>query len=225
MTTLHKQAFRGLFQLIIMLATAIFLPAWTLNYWQAWVFLVVFGISVLIITLYLMKNDTALLERRMSMGAASEKEKAQKIIQSLAGIAFIALFVVSSIDHRLGWSFVPMGVTVIGDIFVAIGLLIVFFVFRENSFASGIIEVGPTQTVISTGPYARVRHPMYTGAFIMLAGVPPALGSWWGLVAVVPLILAIIWRLFDEEKFLMQNLPGYVAYQNTVRYRLVPFIW
>ena len=108
---------------------------------------------------------------------------------------------------------------------VALGLLIVFFVFRENSFASATIEVGSEQTLVSTGPYAFVRHPMYFGAFVMLLGVPLALGSWWGLLSVIPIVGVIIWRLLDEEVFLEKNLPGYTTYRNGVKYRLLPFIW
>jgi len=108
---------------------------------------------------------------------------------------------------------------------VALGLLIVFFVFKENSFASATIEVGAEQTLVSTGPYSLVRHPMYFGAFVMLIGVPLALGSCWGLLTVIPIIVVIVWRLLDEEIFLEKNLPGYPAYRNKVKYRLLPFIW
>ena len=113
----------------------------------------------------------------------------------------------------------------VGDILVALGLYFVFLVFKENSFTSAVIEVGSEQKIITTGPYALVRHPMYIGALVMLTGVPLALGSWWGLLAVIPITLTIVWRLLDEEKFLAKNLPGYPEYQNKVKYHLVPFIW
>ena len=99
------------------------------------------------------------------------------------------------------------------------------FVFKENTFTSATVEIDPVQKVISTGPYALVHHPMYAGAFIMLAGLSIALGSWWGLLAIIPLVLAVIWRLLDEEIFLAKNLEGYVEYKNKVKYRLVPFVW
>ena len=118
-----------------------------------------------------------------------------------------------------------MWVNVLGDALVALGLLMVFFVFRENTYTSAIIEVDADQQVISTGPYARVRHPMYLGALVMLLGVPLALGSWWGLLALIPLALVIVWRLLDEERYLASHLQGYVEYQARVRYRLIPGVW
>jgi protein-S-isoprenylcysteine O-methyltransferase Ste14 len=185
----------------------------------------VFFFPVLGITIYLIKRDPKLLERRINAGPGAEKERSQKIIQFLATIAFIMIFVLSAIDHRFKWSMVPVYWVAAGDFLVALGLLIVYFVFKENSFASATIEVGMEQTLVSTGPYSLVRHPMYSGAVVMLIGVPLALGSWWGLLTVIPIVVVIVWRLLDEEKFLEKNLPGYLAYRNKVKYRLVPFIW
>jgi protein-S-isoprenylcysteine O-methyltransferase Ste14 len=225
MNELNKKAFGGLLRLIITLAILLFLPAWSICYWQAWIFLVVFFIPVLAITLYLMKKDPKLLERRINAGSAAEKLKSQKIIQFLAGIAFTVIFIVSALDHRFSWSRVPVYIVVVGEFLVVSGFLIVFFVFKENSFASATIEVGADQTIITTGPYNLVRHPMYSGAFVMLAGIPISLGSWWGLATVIPLMIVIVWRLLDEEKFLIRSLPGYAAYRKKVRSRLLPFIW
>jgi len=225
MKDLNKKAFGGLLSLLVSLAASLFLPAWTLYYWQAWIFLGVFSVSVLAITIYLIKKDPKLLERRINAGPGAEKEKSQKIIQFLAAIAFIAVIVFPAIDHRFAWSTVPPYAVAAGDILAALGLLVIFFVFKENTFTSAIIEVGTEQKIISTGPYAFVRHPMYTGGLIMLLGVPLALGSWWGLFTIIPITLVIIWRLLDEEKFLAKNLSGYSEYQNKVRYRLLPFIW
>lgn len=225
MKDLHRKAFRELLQLILILAAAIFLPAWTFRYWQAWVFLSVFTVSVLLITLYLMKKDPKLLERRVKGGPLGEKERTQRLIQFLASIAFLSMIILPSLDHRLAWSIVPSLVVISGDILVVSGLLFVFFVFKENSYTSGVIEVSEEQKVISSGPYALIRHPMYLGAFVMLIGVPLALGSWWGLCSFIPMMIVIIWRLLDEEKFLVNNLPGYPEYRNKTRYRLVPFIW
>jgi protein-S-isoprenylcysteine O-methyltransferase Ste14 len=172
-----------------------------------------------------MKNDPKLLERRVSAGVVAEKEKSQKIIQAFAAVAFIALFVVSSLDHRFGWSTVPPYLVALGDILIVVGFYLVFLVFKENSFASGTIEVGSGQCVIATGPYALVRHPMYVGALVMLVGVPLALGSLWGLVALIPMTVVLVARLLDEEKFLARNLAGYCEYQSKVRYHLLPLIW
>jgi protein-S-isoprenylcysteine O-methyltransferase Ste14 len=219
------RAFGGLLFLLVALVVALFLPAGTLDYWQAWVFLAVFGLSVLAITLDLLRRDPQLLERRTSAGPVAEKEPSQRLIQSLASLAFVALFVVCAVDHRLGWSAVPLAVVALGDVLVALGLLAVFLVFQENPFTSATIEVGAEQRVISTGPYGLVRHPMYAGALVMLLGVPLALGSWWGLLVVVAMATVIVWRLLDEEKYLAKNLPGYPEYQRHVRYRLLPLVW
>lgn len=130
-----------------------------------------------------------------------------------------------AIDHRFAWSTVPPYVSFAGDGLVALGLLIIFLVFKENTFTSAVIEVDAEQTVIATGPYRLVRHPMYAGALVMLLGVPLALGSRWGLLTIIPIALVIVWRLLDEEKFLARNLPGYSEYRSKVKARLVPFIW
>jgi protein-S-isoprenylcysteine O-methyltransferase Ste14 len=225
MNNLIIKALAGLLNLLIILAVGIFLPAWTIHYWQAWVFLAVFSLSVLAITVYLMNNDRELLERRVKAGPGAEKETRQKLIQSLAMISFIAVIAFPALDHRYGWSPVPAAISAAGDMLVVLGLFFVFLVFRENTYTSGIIEVGSQQKVIMTGPYAIVRHPMYIGALVMLIGVPLALGSWWGLLMVLPITLVIVWRLLDEEKFLAMNLAGYSEYETKVRYRLLPLIW
>jgi len=225
MKPLNIKAFAGILQLFVVLALTVFLPAWTVDYWQAWIVVAVFFGCTIVITLYLMKNDPKLLERRVSAGVVAEHEKSQKIIQAFAGAAFIALFVVSSLDHRFEWSTVPSYLVVLGDLLIVVGFYLVFLVFKENSFASGTIEIGAEQKVIMTGPYALVRHPMYVGALVMLVGVPLALGSWWGLIAIVPMTLVLVARLLDEEKFLARNLAGYCEYQSKVRYHLLPLIW
>jgi protein-S-isoprenylcysteine O-methyltransferase Ste14 len=225
MTDLDKKAFRGFFWLFAVMAALIFIPAGTLSYWRAWVYLAVFFSSSLAITLYLMKHDRRLLERRVRGGPGAENEKAQKIIMALVSAAFIALLVVPAFDHRFGWSRVPAAVALVGDALVALGYLAIFFVFKENSFAASTIVIDPDQKVIATGPYALVRHPMYAGSFFMLAGIPLALGSWWGLLVIVPLLPLLLWRLLDEEHLLAKSLPGYGGYKDKVRYRLVPFVW
>jgi protein-S-isoprenylcysteine O-methyltransferase Ste14 len=211
--------------MMVILSTLIFLPAWTVRYWQGWICLLVFFACAAGITLDLMKRDPALLERRMSAGAGAEKVKSQKIIQVLSSVAFISLFVVSALDHRFAWSRVPAAGAAGGDLLIVLGFAFVFRVFRVNSFTSRIIEVTADQKVVSTGPYGLVRHPMYLGALILLIGIPMALGSWWGEVAIVPMILVLAWRLVDEERFLVRKLPGYDEYRHKVRYRLAPFVW
>jgi protein-S-isoprenylcysteine O-methyltransferase Ste14 len=224
-TDLTRKAFFGLAQLVLILGVLLFVPAWSVDFWEAWVFLFIFSIAVIAITLYFLKNDPKLIEGRLKAGPSAEKERRQKIIQAFASLFFILLIVVPAIDHRFHWSHVSIQFVLVGDIFVLLGLLIVFLVFKENSYAAGVIEVGKEQKVISTGPYAIVRHPMYTGALLMLCFVPLSLGSWWGLVFVFPMFVIIVLRLLEEEKFLSKNLPGYEEYRQKTRYRLVPFVW
>ena len=225
MDDLNKKALGGLLRFLSILAVLLFLPVWTFRYWQAWIFLFVFSACALATSLYVMKNDPKLLERRMRAGPGAEKERSQQIIQSVATAAFISLLLFPPLDHRFGWSAVPWSMVVAGDVLVAVGFLIIFFVFRENGFASGVIEVNEGQKVVATGPYALVRHPMYAGALVMLIGVPLALGSGWGPLMVIPIGVVIVWRLLDEERFLAENLAGYSDYRNKVRHRLLPFLW
>ena len=222
---LNVKAFGGLLLLFLIMAALLFIPAWTLDYWQAWAFLTVYFAWSLAITLYLMKNDPDLLARQMSGGPTAEKQTAQKIIMSFTSLGFIGLIVIPAFDHRFAWSHMPPSAALVGDLLVALGWLAIFSVFRENTFTSATIELAPDQKVISTGPYALVRHPMYAGGLIMLLGIPIALGSWWGVLVMAVMMPALIWRLFDEEKFLSRNLPGYMEYQNKVRYRPLPHVW
>jgi protein-S-isoprenylcysteine O-methyltransferase Ste14 len=225
MSILNIKAFVGLLFLLLTMAALLFIPALTLDYWQAWTFLAVYFGWSLAITLYLMRRDPTLLQRRMSGGPTAEKEPTQRIIMLLTSLGFIGLLILPALDHRLAWSRMPPYVALAGDVLVALGFLAILFVFKENTFSSATIELTPNQKVISTGPYAFVRHPMYAGALVMLLGIPIALGSWWGLLVIVAMMPALIWRLFDEEKFLARSLPGYAEYQHEVRYRLIPLVW
>ena len=161
----------------------------------------------------------------MRGGPTAEKRLAQKFIMLCASTGFIAIFVVSAFDHRFGWSAVPVGGVVAGDLLVALGFYFISLVYRENTFTSGTIEVAENQKVISTGPYAVVRHPMYASSFLYVLGTPLALGSYWGLVPIAAMMPFLIGRLLDEERFLARNLPGYTEYQKRVRHRLVPYLW
>jgi protein-S-isoprenylcysteine O-methyltransferase Ste14 len=225
MSKLSKKALGGLACVLLVMTGLLFLPAWTLDYWQAWAFLAVFGIPSLAITLYLMKKDPKLLERRVYAAPTAEKEWTQKVIQSITSLGFVAMLVVPALDHRFRWSVMAFYVSVGGDVLLAIGFVIIFFVYKENTFASAIIQIVPEQQIISTGLYALVRHPMYMGGLFWLLGMSLALGSWWGLLVFFLIIPALVWRIFDEEKFLARNLRGYTEYCQKVRYRLLPFVW
>jgi protein-S-isoprenylcysteine O-methyltransferase Ste14 len=222
MKNVNVRAWLGLVVVGAVMALLLFLPAGTARYWQAWAFLVVFIGASTAITLYLAKSDPALLRRRVTGGPPAEKQTSQKIIMSFTSIGFVALLVVPALDRRYGWSAMPIGFVILGDVMILAGYAIIFLVFKENSFASARIEVAADQRVISTGPYALVRHPMYAGALVYLLGVPLALGSWWGLIAFAALAPFLAWRLLDEERFLAKNLPGYADYCAKVRWRLVP---
>jgi protein-S-isoprenylcysteine O-methyltransferase Ste14 len=225
MNVLELKAFGGLLFLLLVMSTLLFLPAWTFDYWQAWAFLAVFFSSAMAITAYLMKKDPKLLGRRVHAGPTAEKETSQKIIQSITSLGFIAMLVIPALDHRFAWSTMSLYLEVAGEVLVAIGFLIVFLVYKENTFTSATIELAPEQKVISTGLYAVVRHPMYMGALLLLVGMSLSLGSWWGLFVLLIIIPALVWRLFDEEKFLARNLSGYLEYRKKVRCRLIPLVW
>jgi protein-S-isoprenylcysteine O-methyltransferase Ste14 len=203
----------------------LFLSAGTIHYWQGWVYLSIFTAASLITTVYLMTTDRALLERRMKGGPRAETRPAQKLIMLAVSICFIALLVVPGLDRRFGWSRVPLSVIALGDLMVATGFFLIALVYRENTFTSATIEIAENQRVISTGPYAAVRHPMYASASLYLFGTPIALGSYWDLLPVVVMIPFLIWRIFDEERLLATELQGYTEYQKRVRYRLLPFVW
>jgi protein-S-isoprenylcysteine O-methyltransferase Ste14 len=215
-------ALRAFLSLLVVSLALLFLPAWTLNYWQAWTYLAVLMSSIAAILVYLVRNDPALLARRVNN---PEKEPSQKVIHFLVNLVFAAAEVVPALDHRFGWSAVPTYFVAAGDVLVVLGMLIIFFVFRENTFTASTVQVATNQKVISTGVYRLVRHPMYVGGLVFVFGVPLALGSWWGLLTFIPLTFVIVWRLVDEERFLVENLSGYGEYRGAVKYRLIPFVW
>jgi protein-S-isoprenylcysteine O-methyltransferase Ste14 len=203
----------------------LFAAAGTLRFVEGWVLLAVFSGASLAITVYLARNDPRLLERRMQAGPVAEKERSQKVIQGFASLVFLSTLVVPSLDHRFGWSHAPLPVVVAGDLLVAVAFFLVFRVFKENTYTSSVIEVAAEQRVIATGPYAVVRHPMYSGGLVLVAGLPLALGSLVGLVTFPPFVAILVWRLLEEERFLVGHLAGYAAYREKTRYRLIPHVW
>jgi protein-S-isoprenylcysteine O-methyltransferase Ste14 len=223
--SLNAKAWLSLSIVTLAIALLLFIPAGTIHYWQAWVYVgIYFGASFLIL-LYLMKRDPALLKRRMRGGPTAEKTKPQRAAMFLASLGFIAAMVVPALDHRFRWSSVPVYCVFAGDLLTSLWFCIMLLVFRENTFSAATIQIAEGQTVISTGPYAVVRHPMYAGGLFSFFGTPLALGSWWGLLALVAVLPALVWRLLDEERFLLANLPGYAEYAARVRYRLIPGVF
>jgi protein-S-isoprenylcysteine O-methyltransferase Ste14 len=214
----------GLFG-VAFFAVLMFGPAGTLNYWQAWVFIAVFIVTVLVPSSYFAARDPAALQRRMKAGPAAETRTLQKLAVTALLVAVVAVLVVSALDHRFGWSHVPVPVVVLGNILVAVGLGVAQLVIIQNSYAAATVTVEPGQKVVSTGLYGLVRHPMYVGTLIMMIGTPLALDSYWGLLAVVFVMPILAARIDDEEKMLRQELDGYDEYTHKVHYRLVPGVW
>jgi protein-S-isoprenylcysteine O-methyltransferase Ste14 len=225
MDDLAKRAFAGFVKFQIALALMIFLPAWSPRYWQGWLYWLLFGASCGVITLYFLRHDRALIERRMQAGPGAETEPTQKLILTFASIALVATYVIAPLDHRFGWSGVPAWLALFADVIVALSFYGFFLTFRQNAFAAATVRVESEQRVVSTGLYAVVRHPMYAFAVLLFLATPLALGSWWGLVPAILLLAALVWRLLDEESYLARKLPGYADYQRRVRTRLVPGIW
>ncbi|HEY7414771.1 MAG TPA: isoprenylcysteine carboxylmethyltransferase family protein, partial [Ktedonobacteraceae bacterium] len=197
----------------LLLGLLLFLPAGTFNYWQALVFIPVFMITISIFGVYFSIKDPALMERRKQAGPAAEHSMLQKIVATIAFSSLFALPVLSGLDRRFGWSQVPPLVSWIGDALLVLSFIMFYFVFRVNSYGASNIRVEQDQHVISTGPYALVRHPMYDGALVMGIGMALALGSWWALALLVIMIPVLVIRILDEEKVLAQDLPGYPEYE------------
>jgi protein-S-isoprenylcysteine O-methyltransferase Ste14 len=211
--------------LALAMGALIFASAGTLDFWQAWLFLACYFAASLVVSLWLQRHDPALLRRRMRGGPFAEGERSQKIIMTITSIGFIALLVVPGFDRRFGWSEMPDAVAIIGDVLLLAGWLGILAVFRANSYAAATIQVASGQKVVSTGPYAIVRHPMYAAALLMLLGIPISLGSWWGALVLLALLPALGWRLLDEERLLLRDLEGYAGYRRKVPWRLIPHLW
>jgi protein-S-isoprenylcysteine O-methyltransferase Ste14 len=208
--------------IVPVLAAILFIPAGTLAYWEAWIYLGVLLIPFAFVLGYFLKNNPRFLERRMQM---RERERAQRRIIGLSLLWFILAFVLPGLDRRFGWSDVPAPVVLAADLLVLLGYGLIVLVFRENQYASRTVQVEQGQQVISSGPYALVRHPMYLGAIVMYLASPVALGSWWALIPALAIVPILVARIVNEEKVLERDLPGYREYEQRTRRRLVPGIW
>ena len=207
---------------LVLVGLLLFLPAGTLHYAGAWRFLALLFVPMLLMGTVLLIKSPSLLQRRLN---GKEKQAAQKGVLALSGLMFPAGFVVSALDFRHGWSVVPMWAVITASVAFLGGYAMYAEVMRENAYLSRTIEVQENQTVISTGLYGVVRHPMYLATLLMFLPLPLILGSFWGLCAfsLYPVILII--RILDEEAVLRDGLDGYEAYTKQVKYRLIPFIW
>lgn len=225
MNSLSVKAVISVFILAAVMGLIIFVAAGTLYYWQAWFYLGIFTIASLLTTIYLIKNDPELLQRRMRGGPIAESRPAQRVIMVFTSLAFLGLLVVPALEYRFRVPTAPLYVVITGEFLVAIGFYFIFRVYRENTYTSATVQVTADQRVIDTGPYAIMRHPMYASALLYLLGTPLALGSYWGLLPFFLVIPFLLWRLVDEEKMLTKELAGYAGYKQRVRYRLVPGLW
>ena len=210
---------------VLFMGVVLFWPAGTFDYWQAWVFIAVFIVGTMVPSMYLAVKYPDALRRRMTSGPFAETRLVQKLVTVGIVVMVVAVGVVSALDHRFGWSTVPTSVVVAGNVLVLVGLGLAELVVVQNNYAAATITVEAGQKVVSTGLYGLVRHPMYVGAVIMMIGMPPALDSYWGLLAVIPGVLVLALRITDEEKALRQELAGYDEYTQKVHYRLVPGVW
>ncbi|MEI6766081.1 MAG: isoprenylcysteine carboxylmethyltransferase family protein [Bacteroidota bacterium] len=225
MKNLAIKSFLGMLNLFVIMSACIFWPAGTFHFLQGWLYLSVFFGGVTVITVYIFINDKRLLQSRLKVGTTAEKRTAQKIIQGFASIGFIGMYIVAGFDHRYQWSSLPEAVWIASDIMLIVTMALLFIVFRKNTFLSATIEVQQNQSVITDGPYALVRHPMYSAALLLFIFTPLALGSLYGIIAVPFMILVLAMRCIDEEKALSQELDKYSDYCKTVRYRLIPCVW
>ena len=207
--------------IMIMMGLVLFLPAGSLRFWEAWIWWSIISILTLFITVYFLKKDPGLLSRRMKV---KEKEPQPGTIRILSFLSMLA-YLIPGIDYRYHWSAVPVWIVITANVLVFLGYVFIFLVFKENSYASTIIQVEREQQVIKTGPYAIVRHPMYTGLLIMQLFTPLALGSYWALLFSFLSIPTTIFRIRKEEEVLLRDLPGYKDYYIKTPFRLIPSIW
>ncbi|MGV0806186.1 methyltransferase family protein [Mycolicibacterium setense] len=210
---------------LALFAVTLFWPAGTFDYWQAWVFIAVFMATTIVPSFYLAIKDPAALQRRLKGGPTAETRIVQKIVIWAITVSAFAAFVLSALDHRFGWSSVPTAVVILGNVVVAVGLILAQAVVFQNSFAGASIRVEDQQPLVSTGLYGLVRHPMYFGAVVMMFGTPLALGSYWALLVSIASVPIFGVRIADEEKMLRTELDGYDEYAEKVRYRLLPYVW
>ena len=206
----------------ILVGAFLFLPAWTFRYPGAWLFIALLFIPMLLMGIVLFAKAPALLEKRLNN---KEKEKMQQGVVALSGLMFPIGFVLSALDFRFAWSSVPLWLVIVASVLFLLGYGMYAEVMRENTYLSRTVEVQENQTVISTGLYGIIRHPMYLATLLMFLPLPLILGSFWGLIPFALYPVVIVMRILNEEKVLTNGLDGYKQYKMKVKYRLVPFVW
>jgi protein-S-isoprenylcysteine O-methyltransferase Ste14 len=206
----------------------LFLAAGTANWPAAWIFLIEMIVLSIVGGLWLVRHDPALVQERLSPPIQKGQPKADKVLLPVIILAFCGAIVLMALDAvRFAWSSVPFWAQAVGELILLLSIWISFLTLGENSFAAPVVKVQESrgQTVITTGPYRLVRHPMYAGVLMFLVGISLLLGSWWGLISMPVLALLLAVRIQIEEKALRAGLKGYEDYAKHVRYRLIPLIW
>ena len=220
-----KLAIRALIKFllgIVLVGVMLFVPAGSMHYPNAWLFLGLLFLPMLIFGTVLLFKSPALLEKRLD---AKEKESAQKGVLAAAALLFVAGFVVAGLDYRFGWSHVPSWVVCIASLVLLASYGTYVEVMRENAYLSRTVKVEQGQRVVDTGLYGIVRHPMYAVTVWLFLSIPAVLGSWWSLLCFLPYVAVIVLRIGNEEKLLERELEGYAEYKKRVKYRLFPWIW
>ena len=207
---------------LLITGAMLFVPAGTLAYHGAWLFIALLFIPILVMGISLFIKNPELLRKRLEM---KEREKEQKGVVALSGLLLVASFIVAGLDHRFGWSQVSNVVIIVAAVVLLVGYALYAEVLRENAYLSRVVEVQEGQLVIDTGLYSIVRHPMYFSVTLLYLSIPLVLGSWWALLVMAPCILLLAARIKNEEQVLRQGLVGYTDYTKRVRYRMIPWIW
>ena len=207
---------------LLLVALLLFLPAGTLLYSNAWLFIALLFLPMLVLGTVLLIKKPELLEKRLD---AKEKERTQKGVVGISALLFVAGFLVAGLDHRFAWSRVPTWLVILSSVILLISYALYAEVMRENVYLSRTVKVQKDQQVISTGLYGIVRHPMYATTVWLFLAIPLVLGSWFSLCCFLPYPLILALRIKNEEAVLVESLNGYDEYKRKVKYRLFPFIW
>lgn len=207
---------------LLLVGLLIFLPVGTLSYTYGWLFIGFLFVPMLLAGLVMLVKSPEFLKKRLD---AKEKQTTQKGVVALSGLMFIAGFVVAGLDFRIGWSYIPEWVVIVASVLFLVAYALYAEVMRGNAYLSRTIKVEQGQTVVDTGLYGVVRHPMYAVTILLFLMIPLVLGSWYGLIVFAFYPAIIIVRLKDEEKLLTRELPGYTEYKQKVKYRIIPFVW